>query len=745
MRMLMRLTGGVAPSALLLALGAAPAFAADAPQREAGIVVTAPSTTPFEEAPSLDKAGATLFDNPRSIQVMPRELLDQQGATQLRDALRNVSGLAQGGQFAFGFYDRFVSRGLNVTFLEDGLPDTSSDLGGYVHSLTGVERVEVLKGPGSALFGTTAPGGTINLVHYRPDDQFAASGGLQYGSFDTITANAAINAPLGQGVAARVDGAFQHSDGFRGTRSRTGEIIGSLGLRPANHDILLRAEYRDIDMRPDAFGLPFAPPSGAGLPADVDVHARYYTPFAFADQTIKRVSLSDAWAVNDSLTVNLRGAYSDRDVDLARNAGGRIGTLTGAAAPCDASGANCMISGRQLRQQTDDIHDFVVQAEPTWRFDAGAMPVTLLGGLEYRRISATTRRATADLPNILDLAHPVTPETSLSALAFLCDRSHSCNDAAVDGRFIGLYGTAQVDLTSRLKLRLSAREDWFKTWAEGRSDVPVNPGSQHPCANPPAGQTSCPFTPGEPVTRKDDRFEWDVGAVYQFTDAIALFGGYSSNAYPIFNTEEPQSIGQVPEKGTQVEAGLRFRQGQWLALSTSLFRTTRRNVYTTLLIDNVDTPTVFSYRTKGWESDLTLRPTRAWNIIANLTIQDPALSDYPQNPGQVGNRVPSTSRTLANVWTSYDIALPDEMGTLQLAAGMRHHGRSYGDTGETRVLPGATMADLSAAWLHGPWTIRAGVNNLNDARNFDYAAGAGSGAIPGQPRTFFLSLSTKIH
>ena len=721
---------------LAIALGGAQAWAADAPS-DSTVIVTAPSTTPFDEAAGVDKTGTSLFDTPRSIQIVPRELIDQQGGTQLRDTLRNVSGLAQGGQFSFGFYDRFVSRGLNVTFLNDGLPDTTSDLGGYVHSLTGVERVEVLKGPGSALFGTSQPGGTINLVHYRPTDKASASASLQYGSFDTITANGSLNGALGGGVDARVDGQFQRSDGFRGTRSRSGEVYGSLGLHPANHDILARFEYHRIEVRPDAIGLPFSPPSGTGLPANVDINNRYYTPFAYADQSIKRAFLSDAWTVNDSLTVNLRTAYTDRDVDLARNAGGRL----------TAAGSTYSLTGRQLRQQQDNIHDFVFQAEPTWKFAAGSMPVTLLAGFEYRNVSATTRRSTADLPAIADIYHPVTLETSLAALTFLCDKSHSCNDAKVDGRFYGLYGTAQIDLTSRLKLRLSGREDWFRTSAEGRSVIPTNPGSEHPCDPPQA--TTCPFVPGQPVVRNDDRFEWDVGAVYQIADSFALFGGYSSNSYPIFNTEEPQSIGQVPEKGTQVEAGLRFRQGSWLSLSSSLFRTTRKNVYTILLVPDpngpgsIDVSQVFSYRVKGWETDLSLRPTAAWNINANFTLQDPVLVDYPQNPGQIGNRVPSVPKQIGNAWTSYDIALPDKVGSLQLAAGLRYRGDYFGDTGQTRLLPGATMVDLSAALLNGPLTIRGGVSNIGDKRNYDYAAGVGSGAIPGPGRTFFLSIGLK--
>src|SRR6202012_5535897 len=94
--------------------------------------------------------------------------INQQGGVKLTDTLRNVSGVSQGGQFAFGFFDRVIIRGLNSTYLNDGLPDGTSDLTGITHSLTGVERVEVLKGPGSALYGSSEPGGTINLVHFLP-------------------------------------------------------------------------------------------------------------------------------------------------------------------------------------------------------------------------------------------------------------------------------------------------------------------------------------------------------------------------------------------------------------------------------------------------------------------------------------------------------------------------------------------------------------------------------------------------
>jgi len=702
------------------------------------VVITAIRTTPLEATVSVDKTGTPIQDVPRSIQVVPRDLIDAQGATRLRDTLSNVSGLSQGGQFAFGFYDRFVIRGLNASFLNDGLPDGTSDLGGYVHSLTGVERVEILKGPGSALYGSAQPGGTINLVHFRPSHTPSLSLSEQYGSHATTTTDASLSGPTPIAhLDARLDGEYQRSDGFRDQRSETAEVYGTLGFHPTSHDVLLRFEYHHLENRPDAIGLPFSPPSGTGLPLNVPATNRYYTPFAFADQDIKRTFLSDAWRLNDQLVVHLRTAYSERDVDLARNAGGRL----------TAAGATFSLTGRQLRAQTDHIHDFVAQAEPTWTFSTGTIAHTLVTGAEVRQIGSRTVRSTADLPNIADIYNPVIPETSLAALTFRCDATHSCNSAELIARFHGLYAIDQIDLSDRLKLRLSARENWFRTSAEGLAVIPSNPGSQHPCV--PAQVNPCPFVPGQPVEWSDQSFSWDAGAVYFLTDGVSVFGGYANTVYPIFNTEEPQSVGQLPETGTQPEVGLRVRHGSWLSLSSTLYQTTRKNVFTLLLVPNpsgpgnIDVAQVFSYRIKGWETDLNLRPTSHWNVIANLAFQDSSITDYPQTPAFVGNRVPSVPSMLANLWTSYDIAVPHPIDQLQFALGGRYRNLEYPDAGQTRQLPGATLYDLTVAVPNKRWTLRAGVQNLFDRAHYTHSAGTGTGAVPGDGRTYFLGLAVK--
>ena len=121
----------------------------------------------LEQAPTVGKTGTILEDIPQSISVISHELSDLQGDLELRDTVRNASGVIQGGTDGFGFADRFQIRGLEARIYNDGFSD-GDERNGIPHSLNGVERVEVLEGPGSSLFGSGPPGGTINLVHYTP-------------------------------------------------------------------------------------------------------------------------------------------------------------------------------------------------------------------------------------------------------------------------------------------------------------------------------------------------------------------------------------------------------------------------------------------------------------------------------------------------------------------------------------------------------------------------------------------------
>jgi iron complex outermembrane recepter protein len=698
------------------------------------------ATTPLGFPAALDKTGTPIGNVPRSIAIVPHELFERQGATMVGQALRDVSGVGLGGQFAFGFYDRFFIRGLNANFLSDGLPDSTSDLTGIPHSLTGVERIEVLKGPGSALYGSSEPGGTINIVHFLPSPIPFASISEQLSSFGTTTTDLAATGPTTlANLDWRVDARFENSDGFRGQHDQIAEFLPTFRWQPPAHDAIVRFELRHLDLTPDASGIPFSPPKGTGLPLAVPTSFTYYTPFAKGDQNIARLFGSDAWAVNDVLTVNTRASFTNRTVDILRNAGGTVSLL----------GANYGLINRQLRGQHDDIDDLIFQFEPTWRFMTGSVGHVLLTGAEARRIDVDTSRHTADLPNISNIFAPVVPEQGLAGLMFKCDAGHSCYNDNLWARYYGFYAIDQIDMTEAWKVRVSGRQNWFTTAGEAITASPVNQGNVYPCATIPTG---CQFVPGVPVTRTDAPFSWDAGTVYYLRPELSIFAGYANNSYPIFNTEEPQTVAQAPEHGTQYEAGIRYQWNSRLTVATALFQGTRQNVFVLNTVPNpsgpgnIDQAAFFDYTVKGWETDLTATPNDKWIINANLTLQDPRITNYPQTPANVGNFVPSVPSVLANAWITYAFALPQQgpqWGPLKASVGMRYRNVEYADAGQTRVVPGAPLFDAGLEQTIRNFTWRLGVNNIFDRPYYVYAAGTGGGAFPGPGRTAYARVTAR--
>jgi iron complex outermembrane receptor protein len=328
------------------------------------------------------KTGTKLQDLPANVQIIPRALLSEQGVTMLRESVSNASGINVGGQDSKGYYDHFLIRGLNAQIYSDGFSDGDL-LGGISHSLNGVERIEILEGPGSALFGSGPPGGTINIVHYTPSPEFHLGGSVEAGSFGTLSTTDYITGPTGiVGLNYRADATFSRSDGFRDLYSRDDEIRPQLQWQLGSHTINFALDLRQIHETPDSYGLIYF--HGSPI-SDVSIDSKYSTPFAFANGNIVRPTLSDAWKVNDFLTINNRFSYLHRTLDVLSNGDSTSTKIVGDE-----------VVGRQLRQQDDNDNSFDYQLEPVWKFATGSVGHTLLTGFEFQHQTIDTSRTTAD-------------------------------------------------------------------------------------------------------------------------------------------------------------------------------------------------------------------------------------------------------------------------------------------------------------------------------------------------------------
>ncbi|MGY3230588.1 outer membrane receptor protein involved in Fe transport [Luteibacter sp. HA06] len=265
-------------------------------------VANARVDVPTQKA-SVSKTDTKLEDLPASVQVIPRALLSEQGSTMLRDAVYNASGINAGGQDSKGYFDHFLIRGLNAQIYSDGFSD-GDQLSGLSHSLNGVERIEILEGPGSALSGSGPPGGTINIVHYAPASTLHYGGSLQAGSFGTITGSAYVTGPTGvDGLDYRIDATASHTDGFRDLAGRDREIRPAFRWQWGNHVTDLAFDLRNIHETPDSYGLIYF--NGAPI-HDVPRKAMYSSPFSQSSSDFARTTGSDQWTVNDDLTINNR-------------------------------------------------------------------------------------------------------------------------------------------------------------------------------------------------------------------------------------------------------------------------------------------------------------------------------------------------------------------------------------------------------------------------------------------------------
>ncbi|THD64793.1 TonB-dependent siderophore receptor [Phenylobacterium sp.] len=704
--------------ACLLAAGAAQAAetAADAdaaaPSAVSEVVVEARQSA-IDLPPVADKTGTAIQDLPGSVQVIPREVLIEQGAVMLRDSLANASGVNVGGQDTKGFYDHFLIRGLNAQVFEDGFSD-GDQLGGLSHSLNGVERIEVVEGPGSALFGSGPPGGTINIVHSAPSADFHFGASLQGGSFGTVVNSDYVTGAAGAaGLNYRIDATFARADGFRSLKSEDEEVRPALEWRVGGHTIDFALDLRHIEEVPDSYGIIYF--DGSPLKG-VSLDAKYSTPFDFAHTDFARPTLTDSWKVSDVLTVNNRLSYLYRTLDSLGN-GDSTSTKVSVGE----------VIGRQARQQSDTDNDLDYQVEPVWRFSTGSVRHTLLTGFEYQHQALDTQRTTADLPNIPDALAPVPPETSIAGLTFLCDAKHSCDDDRLRADYYGLYVTDQIDITDRLKVRAGVRQDWFDTALTPLISVPGRFGAD-----------GKPLLAGVTDAHHDAPVSWNAGALYKIAPWASPYVGVSQSHLVNFNSENTQNGVGAPESALQYEGGIKFAfLHDRVVLNTAVFSVSRDNVAAATTVNGLETVVFDSQRTRGEEASLDALITQNWRLLANLTFQDAVITDNPQGITSVGRHPQGAPASLANLWTSYDFAIGGVAG-FRVGGGINYQSKTYSDITNVNAIPASTIVNAMVGYETPRWGLDVNVRNLTNQRYFIAANAAG--ALVGEPVSALVTL-----
>jgi catecholate siderophore receptor len=694
----------------------APAPAADAAAPQEPMALPEVVVTGDKELSS-PKYTEPLRDVPQTITVVPRQVIQQQGATTLRDVLRNVPGISiQAGEGGVPLGDNLSIRGFSAR--TDLFVDGVRDFGGYSRDSFNFEQVEVSKGPASSYAGRGSTGGSINMStkspRLNPSGELSLRAGTEKNRRLTLDVNRPVEAV--EGMAVRVN-ALAHASEVPG-RDVTDEkrwgvapsVAFGLGTPTRVTAGYLRLEQ---DNMPD-YGIPWVTDTHNVL-AD---HRNAPPPVDFENfYGIKARDFEDV--ATDVATLKL-----ERDLGASatlRNLSrwGRTDRLSIVTAPRFVSASTTSLT-RQLQDR--DQRDVILanQTDLTLRLGGGLLSHALVTGVEVIREKSVRYRLTAPAAPTADLYAP-DPDAAFGGPV---TRSGEKDDATADS--IGLYVFDTVKAGERWEFPVGLRWDRFKVDFQ---DGPVNG----------IGQTLG-------LARTDRVMSWRAAVVFKPSAKGSVYAGYGTSFNPSAeglllsaSTTSASNLNISPEKNATVEVGTKWDVLRGLSLGTAFFRTDKTNARTQSLVPGEPQVLDGEQRVEGVELSATGALTEWWDLFAAATfLKSEVLAS--NTAGEAGRELSNTPKQSYSLWTA--VHLPRGLAA---GAGAQVVGSRFNSTSATtrRQAPGYSLYSAMLGW-----TPVKGVSfrlNLDNATDVEYIDRVGGGHfIPGPGRSVALTTDLKF-
>jgi catecholate siderophore receptor len=697
------------------------------------------STTVEVMAPALQdtlpKLTQPLVDTPQTIDVVPQHIIQDQGATTLRDALRNVAGisLAAGEGGAQG--DSLTIRGF--TARNDLFVDGMRDFGSYYRDPFDTQEVAVLQGPSSVTFGRGSTGGVVNQETKTPALGNIVSGDAVLGTDNTKRITADINRSLpslGSGTAFRLNLMGQDS-GVAGrdvAESRRVGIAPSLAFglgTPTRWTFSYLHQWSDDT--PD-YGVPWL----FNGPAPVERH-NYYG-FEHGNYLKTNVQMGTAKFEHDfspAITFRNQARYAHYNRDLriteAQIAGTFDGAALGTSTPLDDIVASRHeISATSLETFLDD------QADINFRFHTGFLRHNLVTGVEASRETSAPQRPTyvSCTPTVLTNCTPFTSLVDPDPSQTFQGTISSTSFTHVDALGAGAYVLDTIRMGEKWELTGGARVDWF----DARFNQFVTPAP----STPPAG-------PQPPFTQVVTKPSWRGALVYKPAANGSIYFDYGTSFNPSAESLSlSASTSQVaPEENRTFEVGTKWDlYARKISLRSSVFTTQKTNARETDPTNSLLTVLSGTQRVNGFEVQASGNLTSRWEILSSYAYLDGKITASQFFPQNIGVQLANVPRNTFSVWSNYD--LPWHLGAGAGADFVDSRTASSTSpydpvTGLVKQVPGYWVFN---AMVKRPLTerleLRANIYNLADKYYYDQIHPAH--IIPGAARSALIGLEYKF-
>ncbi len=651
---------------------------------------------------SATRTDTAIHETPQSISVVPAQVVEDIGATRLEDALDYAGGVERGNNFGGQGLTEFLVRGFSTQeFYRNGfavnrgypnMPDAST-----------LERIEVLRGPASMLYGRGDPGGTFNIVSKQPQAERRTvlgsqvnTDGLRRGTLDTTGA-------LGESAAFtyRLNLVAEGSDSFRDHVESERYNIAPVLRWQLSDDTALILEGDYLHNRH---------PLDRGL-------TRYSNQAGDLSRDRFLGEESAGKLTNQNATTQLR---LEHQLDSQWMLRGGIqyldGSLDGGAVENNGLASDGRTVGRNYSERWLNWNDLAVQANLEGHFDAAGLAHTLLLGVEFDEYNydSLIRRSgglTTDFP--IDLYDPVYGQP-LPALT----RTTTYDDENL--KSYAFFVQDQIALTERLKAQVGARLERF----EQRYDNKLTPAGSWDQAH----------------NAVSPRF----GLIYDLTEELAVYANTSRSFKPNRGADR-SSQAFDPEKGIAHEVGIKYELPEHdLSITAALFHITKENVLTSDPLDSNYQVAAGEARSRGFDISVAGNITPQWRVIGGYAYVDAEVTESSSASMPVGTRLANVPRHSFNLLDTYEFA-DGPLAGLGVGMGVKYVGDRKGSASTTAFdMDAYTTVDLLAYY---PLTERVRLNlNLNNVFDEEYEERAWGNiwAYPGAPRTLQAGISVTL-
>ncbi|MDH4871939.1 TonB-dependent siderophore receptor [Pseudomonas sp. BN515] len=585
------------------------------------------------------KTDTAINEIPRSISVITREQLDSRPTLNLNDSLRYTAGVMSSGYGSDSRADWLKVRGFVPTQFLDGLPLPVGSFANPKIEPWNLERIAVLRGPASSVYGQTPPGGLLDMVSRRPQEEQANEVELQAGSNE--------HKQINFDSTGKIDDAGQFLYRVSGTVRDSNTPIDHIpdkryNIAPSltwniNEDTRLTflSQYTRDDTGITGQFLPLQGTKIDSPFGDISHHKNLGEPdWDFYDRTYYALGYSFEHRFNDvwQFRQNLRYTKSDLEFQAVN-----VATFNS----IDADGN----VNRESGIVDEDISQFAVDNNFQADFSTGELDHTVLLGLDHQRANTNYRWLYGMGVPPINVNNPIYG-ADMSGVTYF-----TMQDFNQKTYQTGLYIQDQIALDN-WRLTLGGREDWVHTGTEffNKNDA-TN-------------------------TQRDAAFSGNVGLSYLFDNGITPYFSYAESFQPAIGANVDSTVSFEPTEGKQYEVGIKYQPpGTDAMLTAAVYDLNQTNVSVT---EGSVTRQIGELEIRGLELEATADVTENLKLVASYSYTDSEIQKGPDK----GNRMAQVPRNQATAWADYTwhSGVLDGFG---VAGGVRYVGDSYGNTANT--------------------------------------------------------------